>query len=185
MLDLRSINKQWTIFLDRDGVINHEKYMDYIYSYDEFIFYEEVPESIKLLSSLVGRIIVTTNQRGVGKGMMTEQALQTIHQRMIKDIHAAGGRIDKIYYCTSVNNDHPRRKPNPGMVWEAQSDFPDIELKKSLIVGNNLSDMEFGRNAGIHTVFVKTTHPEQALPHPWIDQAFESLPDFAKALQIR
>lgn len=185
MLDLKSINKSWTIFLDRDGVINHEKYMDYVYSYDEFLFYEAVPEAIKILSELAGRIIVTTNQRGVGKGFMTEDALKTIHAGMLKDIKAAGGRIDRIYYCTAVNNDDPNRKPNPGMIWAAQTDFPGIELKKSLIIGNNLSDMEFGRNAGIHTVFVKTTHPEQVLPHPWIDSAFESLPDFAKALQSR
>jgi histidinol phosphatase-like enzyme len=71
------------------------------------------------------------------------------------------------------------------MIWRAQTDFPGIELKKSLIIGNNLSDMEFGRNAGIHTVFVKTTHPEQVIPHPWIDTAYDSLPDFAKALQSR
>ncbi len=185
MLDLQSINKSWTVFLDRDGVINHEKYMDYVYNYDEFIFYEEVPEAIKLISSLVGHIIVTTNQRGVGKGLMTEDALKSIHKRMVKDINAAGGRIDRIYYCTSVNNDNPNRKPNPGMIWQAQTDFPDIQLKKSVIIGNNLSDMEFGRNAGIHTIFVKTTQPEQVLPHPLIDRAYDSLSDFAKALQVR
>jgi len=185
MLDLKSIDKSWTIFLDRDGVINHEKYMDYVYSYDEFLFYEDVPEAIKLLSGIVGRIIVTTNQRGVGKGLMSEAALNDIHTGMTKAIRAAGGRIDRIYYCTAVNNDDPNRKPNPGMIWAAQADFPGIELRKSLIIGNNLSDMEFGRNAGIHTVFVKTTHPEQVLPHPLIDRDFESLPDFAKALQSR
>lgn len=185
MLDIQTINREWTIFLDRDGVINHEKYMDYVYHYDEFLFYEGVPESIKTLSGIVGKIIITTNQRGVGKGLMTEEALNDIHQKMLRDLRAAGGRIDKIYYCTATNNDHPNRKPNPGMIWAAQADFPDINLKKALIVGNNLSDMEFGRNAGIHTVFVKTTHPEQALPHPLIDKAYESLPDFAKALQLR
>lgn len=185
MLHLPSIDKSWTVFLDRDGVINHEKHMDYVYTYDEFLFYEGVPEAIKTLTELAGRIIVTTNQRGVGKGFMTEAALQDIHQKMVQDLQRAGGRIDHVYYCTSIHNDHPNRKPNPGMIWAAQADFPDIDLKKALIVGNNLSDMEFGRNAGIHTVFVKTTHPEQALPHPWIDRAFDSLPDFAKALQLR
>ena len=185
MLDLNSIDKSWTIFLDRDGVINHEKYMDYVYNYDEFIFYEGVPEAIKLISSMVGWIIITTNQRGVGKGLMTEESLKSIHTAMLRDIKAAGGRIDKIYYCTSVNNDNPNRKPKPGMIWEAQTDFPEIDLKKSLVIGNNLSDMEFGRNAGIHTVFVMTTHPEQTLPHPLIDLSYNSLPDFAKALQLR
>jgi histidinol-phosphate phosphatase family protein len=185
MLDLKQINKTWTLFLDRDGVINHEKYQDYVYHYDEFHFYEGVPEAMKILAERFGHIILTTNQRGIGKGLMTEEDLLDIHTKMIADLQAAAGRIDHIYYCTSVDNDHPHRKPNPGMVIQAQTDFPDIDLKKSLIVGNNMSDMEFGRNAGIYTVFVKTTHPEQVIPHPAIDLAFDSLPDFAKALQTR
>jgi histidinol-phosphate phosphatase family protein len=164
-------------------VINHEKYQDYVYSYDEFIFYEGVPEALMALSERFGLIIITTNQRGVGKGLMTEETLEEIHIRMLRDIDAAGGRIDRIYYCTSTDNSHPNRKPNPGMIYQAMEQFPDIDLTQSLIVGNSMSDMEFGRNAGIYTVFVKTTHPEQVFPHPSIDLAFESLPDFAKALQ--
>ncbi len=185
MLDLKLIDNDWTIFLDRDGVINEEKYKDYVYTYDEFFFYDGVPEAIKLISSIAGRIIVTTNQRGVGKAFMKEEDLIKIHENMVRDISKAGGRIDKIYYCTSTDNDHPNRKPNPGMIRKAQREFQEINLKKALIVGNNLSDMEFGRNAGIYTVFVKTTHPDQVLPHKWIDIALPSLPDFAKALQFR
>ncbi|NII28918.1 HAD family hydrolase [Pseudoflavitalea sp. X16] len=184
MLDLTQIDKSWTLFLDRDGVINHEKYQDYVYNYEEFIFYEGVPEALKTLASRFGRIVITTNQRGIGKGLMTETDLHQIHARMLQDIAATGGRIDKIYYCTSLDNDHPNRKPNPGMAWEAIKDFPEINLQKSLIVGNNISDMEFGRNAGMHTVFVKTTHPQQPLPNPAIDLAVNGLPEFAKALQL-
>ena len=182
MLQLKQINSNWTLFLDRDGVLNYEKYQDYVYNYDEFIFYEEVPEALKILSGIFKHIIITTNQRGVGKGLMTEADLSAIHNGMVRDINAAGGRIDRIYYCTSLDNEHPDRKPNPGMYFRAVADFPDIQPKQSLIVGNNISDMEFGRNAGIHTVFVKTTHPEQVLPHPAIDLAFTGLPEFAKAL---
>ena len=185
MLDLQAIDKSWTLFLDRDGVINHEKYQDYVYNYDEFIFYEGVPEAMKLLAERFGKIVLTTNQRGIGRGLMTEEDLNNIHRHMLTDINAAGGRIDKIYYCTAANNDDPRRKPNPGMIQDAQVDFPEIDLAKSLIVGNNMSDMEFGRNGGIYTVFVKTTCPQQAIPHPAIDLAFNSLPDFAKALQLK
>jgi histidinol-phosphate phosphatase family protein len=184
MLDLTLIDKNWTLFLDRDGVINHEKYKDYVYDYDEFIFYDEVPQALKILAARFGPVVLTTNQKGVGRGLMTEQDLKDIHSRMTRDIEAAGGRIDNIYYCTSIDNNHPDRKPNPGMIFHARADNPAIDLSKAVIVGNNMSDMEFGRNAGIHTVFVKTTHPEQALPHPAIDLAYESLPDFAKALQF-
>jgi HAD superfamily hydrolase (TIGR01662 family) len=184
MLDLSLVDKSWTLFLDRDGVINHEKYQDYVYNYGEFVFYDGVPEAMKLLAERFGRIVITTNQKGIGKGLMTEADLQDIHYRMTQVIEAAGGRIDRIYYCTALDNNHPNRKPNPGMAWEAQQDFPDIAMNRSLIVGNNISDMEFGRNAGMHTVFVKTTHPQQPLPHPAIDLAVENLPDFAKALHL-
>ena len=183
MLDLKKINKTWTLFLDRDGVINHEKYQDYVYNYDEFIFYDGVPDALKTLSDLFGLVILTTNQRGVGRGLMTEADLLQIHNQMISDIETAGGRIDHIYYCVANDANDPCRKPNPGMIFQAKKDYPAIDLQKSLIVGNNMSDMQFGRNAGIHTVFVQTTNPEQALPHPAIDLAFNTLPDFAKALQ--
>lgn len=182
MLDLNNVTPDWTLFLDRDGVINIEKHQDYVYHYGEFVFYEGAKEAIKFLSTKFKRIIVITNQRGVGRELMTEQELNDIHNQMLADIEAAGGRIHKIYYCVSTDNAHPNRKPNPGMFLEAQNDFPDISPQTSLMVGNNLSDMEFGRNAGMHTVFVKTTNPEQPLPHPLIDLAFNDLAGFAKAL---
>lgn len=183
MLNLQAINKDWTLFLDRDGVINYEKYEDYIYNYDEFLFYEGVPEAMKYFAERFGPIIIVTNQRGIGRGLMTAADLQDIHTKMLQDLQAAGGRVDRIYFCPANDSNHPDRKPNPGMAWAAQRDFPAIDMKKSLMVGNSLSDMEFGRNAGMHTVFVKTTRPNQTLPYPAIDLAFDSLPDFAKALQ--
>jgi histidinol-phosphate phosphatase family protein len=184
MLDLAQIDRSWTLFLDRDGVINHEKYQDYVYNYDEFTFYDGVLEALKVLAGRFGRIVIVTNQKGIGKGLMTEADLHQIHARMLQDVEAAGGRIDKIYYCPALDNDHPNRKPNAGMAKEAVTDFPEIDLQRSLIVGNNISDMEFGRNAGMHTVFVKTTHPQQPLPNPAIDLAVIDLADFAKALQL-
>ncbi|HYE56542.1 MAG TPA: HAD family hydrolase [Chitinophagaceae bacterium] len=183
MLDLSIIDNSWTLFLDRDGVINHEKYQDYVYHYGEFMFYEGAKDAIRYLSTRFQRIIIITNQRGVGRELMTEDALIAIHNQMLADIEAAGGRIHKIYYCTSTDNLHPNRKPNPGMFHEAKKDFPDIEPSRSIMVGNNLSDMQFGRNAGMHTVFVRTTNPEQTTPHPLIDLAFNDLQAFAKALQ--
>lgn len=185
MLDLQQIDSSWTLFLDRDGVINVEKYQDYVYNYDEFIFYEGVLDAVKTLSELFGLVILTTNQRGVGRGLMTEADLHNIHTQMTHDMVSSGGRMDHIYYCVANDPLDPNRKPNPGMIFQAKKDFPTIDLQKSLIVGNNMSDMEFGRNAGIHTVFVRTTHPDQAFPHPAIDLVFNSLPDFAKALQSK
>lgn len=183
MLDLQQITNDWTLFLDRDGVLNHDKDQSYIFSFDEFRFYDGVPEALKFLSSKFARIVIVTNQRGVGRGLMTEETLLDIHNRMLEQIKNAGGRIDAIFYCTANDNQDRNRKPNPGMFFQAQALFPEILPEKSLIVGNNISDMEFGRNAGIHTVFVKTTQPGIPLPHPAIDLAFNSLPDFAKALR--
>ena len=180
--DLHSINKDWTLFLDRDGVINIDKDGSYIFSPEEFIFMEGAPELFKNLAAKFGHIIVITNQRGVGRGLMTEADLSAIHDKMITAVRNAGGRIDAIYYCTSIDNQHPMRKPNPGMAFKAKCDYPDIDFSKSVMVGNNLSDMKFGRNAGMYTVFVKTTQPALVVPHPEIDLAFSSLATFVKAL---
>src|SRR6478735_9030300 len=126
MLDLSTINKEWTIFLDRDGVINHEK-PTYVFNPDEFIFYDGVLEAIKIFSSIFNNIIVATNQRGVGRGLMTEQDLLDIHAKMLRGVTSAGGRIDKIYYCTSMDNSDINRKPNPGMALQAFKDYPAIQ----------------------------------------------------------
>lgn len=183
MDDFKNIDRSWTLFLDRDGVINRDKPGDYVYSVEEFRFYDGVPEALRYFNSRFGRIIVVTNQRGVGRGLMSEADLIAIHEYMVLQVIQAGGRMDAIYYCTSTDNADPNRKPNPGMAYRAKSDFPEIDLSKAIIVGNNLSDMEFGRNAGLYNIFIRSTMPYLPLPHPHIDAAFDSLPDFAKALQ--
>jgi D-glycero-alpha-D-manno-heptose 1-phosphate guanylyltransferase len=184
-LDLARINKNWTLFLDRDGVINEDKVGSYIFNPDEFVFMEGTLQVFKRISELFGRIIVITNQRGVEKKLMTVEDLEAIHKKMIAGIKNTGGRIDHIYYCTALENRHPLRKPNPGMAFQAKKDFPEIDFSKTIMVGNNLSDMLFGKNAGLHTIFVKTTQPGIVLPHPDIDMAFDNLPDFANSLPSR
>jgi len=185
MLDLNKIDKTWTLFLDRDGVLNHDKVGSYIFNVSEFKLYDGVPEALAICNRLFGDIIIVTNQRGVGKGLMSELDLMEIHNKMLQEIEATGGRIDAIYYATSLDNDHPERKPHPGMALKAKADFPDIDFNKSIIVGNNISDMEFGRNTGMHTVFVRTTQPDLPLPHPFIDRAFNDLLKFASALPVQ
>jgi histidinol-phosphate phosphatase family protein len=138
---------------------------------------------LQYLSTRFGKIIIITNQRGVGRQLMSEEDLISIHEQMLADIEASGGRVHKIYYCVANDDTHPNRKPNPGMAREALRDFPGIDLSKSIMVGNKISDMQFGRNAGMHTVFVQTTNPEQSVAVSHIDLAFQDLPAFAKALQ--
>jgi len=182
VLDLKKIDKTWTLFLDRDGVINEEKVGEYVKHWGEFIFSKGTLEVFKKLSDVFGRVIVVSNQRGVGKGLMTEQDLQSIHFEMQREVQIVGGKIDKIYYCTEKDDKFFFRKPNPGMALKASKDFPDIDFSKSVMVGNKPSDMKFGRSAGMFTVFVTTTNPSQSFPHPEIDQIFPSLFDFANGL---
>lgn len=184
MLDLHAIDKHWTLFLDRDGVINQDKPDSYIFNPSEFKFYAGVLNALKYFANRFGRIVVVTNQRGVGRGLMTETSLIEIHNGMMKEIHAANGRIDRIYYCITNDNDDPNRKPNPGMAFQAKKDFPEIDFARSLVIGNNISDMQFGRNSGMHTVFLKTTIPDLNLPREDIDLAYLTLKDFAKALHL-
>ncbi len=175
-------DKSWTLFLDRDGVLNHEKHQDYIHHWEEFVFYPGVKEALQICAGIFNRIIVVTNQRGVGKGMTNEAELQMIHQQMQAEVEKEGGRIDKVYYCPDISNESYHRKPNPGMAFEAKKDFPEIEFSRSVMIGNNISDMKFGRNIGSYTVFVKTTHPEQAYDESNIDLLTESLHSFSKLL---
>lgn len=184
MKALPKVDKSWTLFLDRDGVINHEKKDSYIFNPDEFKFYDGVTQALESLSKIFGTIVMVTNQRGVGKGLMTASDLSLIHEHMLDGIIANAGRLDKIYYCDSMDNDCYERKPNPGMAHQAKKDFDHIEFTKSIMVGNKLSDMQFGRNAGIFTVYVDTTNPEVVSPHPLIDFRFKDLPAFAKAINV-
>jgi histidinol-phosphate phosphatase family protein len=184
MLNLELIDKTWSLFLDRDGVINMDKPNSYVFNPGEFIFYQGVLSSLQILNNHFGHIVIVTNQRGVGRGLMTESDLEAIHAKMMKEIIAHQGRIDKIYYCATNDNEDPRRKPNPGMAYEARRDFPAIDFKRSLVIGNNISDMQFGRNAGMKTVFIRSTIPDIELPNPDIDLAFLSLEDFTKALHL-
>ncbi|NCI46210.1 D-glycero-alpha-D-manno-heptose-1,7-bisphosphate 7-phosphatase [Sediminibacterium soli] len=184
MLDLATINSSWTLFLDRDGVLNHDKDNDYIRSWEEFRFYDTTLEAVTMLTGIFSRILIVTNQKGVGRGLMSLEDLTGIHTNMTAEIVAANGRIDRIYFCSDLSDDSPNRKPNPGMAHQAKLDFPDIDFSKSIIVGNRTSDMAFGRNAGMHTVFVATTHPNTPYPDPLIDLRFNSLYEFAAACRI-
>lgn len=179
---MKAITPAWTLFLDRDGVINEEKLGEYILHWEYFIFSKGVLESFKKLSDVFGRVIIVTNQKGVGKGLMTQEALDTIHYEMRREVDIAGGRIDRIYACTDLNDESFMRKPNHGMALQAQKDFPGVDFSKSIMVGNKPGDMRFGRGAGMFTVFLATTNPEVPFLHPDIDLRFDSLQEFAAAL---
>jgi histidinol-phosphate phosphatase family protein len=183
MKQLPTIDKSYTLFIDRDGVINYEKKESYILNWNEFQFYEDVTSAMKIINDIFGTIVMVTNQKGIGKKLMTIDDLNNIHQNMQHHIASAGGRIDKIYYCTDLEDTSINRKPNVGMAFQAKADFPQIEFSKSFMIGNKLSDMQFGRNAGMHTVYLATTNPEVTYPHADIDCRFNTLMEFAAELK--
>jgi D-glycero-D-manno-heptose 1,7-bisphosphate phosphatase len=176
-LNLTDINKSWTLFLDRDGVINIEKHLDYIHTWDEFKFYDGAKVAIKIFTEKFNRVIVVTNQKGVAKGVTKEDNLRLIHTNMIAEVEKVGGKIDAVYYCPDMES--PNRKPNPGMGLQAIKDFADIDVSKAIMVGNTLSDMGFGRNLGVKNIFLTTTRPEVDTSHQSIDAVYPSLIAFA------
>ncbi len=175
-------NRHWTLFLDRDGVINERLIGDYVKSPEEFRFIDGVPEAIAEFTKLFGRVIIVTNQQGIGKGHMTEEDLGLIHDVMMRGIEAAGGRISKIYHCPHLEKEKSAfRKPNTGMALQAQKDFPGIDFKKSVMVGDGLHDMEFGRRLGMLCVFI-SEGKDLSNKDLW-DYRFESLFDIAEEVR--
>lgn len=149
------IDNNWTLFLDRDGVINKRLVDDYVKTWEEFEFLENVPECIAEFARIFKTIVVVTNQQGVGKGLMTESDLNKIHENMIVSIEQKGGRIDKVYFCPKLKAEHPNcRKPLPFMGLNAKKDFPDIDFSRSIMVGDSISDMEFGEALGMTNVYI-------------------------------
>lgn len=182
MLDIKKIDTEWTLFLDRDGVINYEKTHDYIHTWSEFTFYEGVLEAMKIFSIKFKHIIVVTNQRGIGKGVTKEEDVIYLHKKMKEEVEDNGGRIDAIYFCKDVDSNSPCRKPNTGMGLQAVKDIPSIDLTKAIMIGNSLSDMQFGKNLGISTIFLATTTPGVNVEDENIDAVFLSLIAFANNL---
>jgi len=176
------VDKSWTLFLDRDGVINVEHVGSYITDWNEFQFCEGALDAMKNLGEVFGTIVVVSNQRGVGRGIMSLDSLKEISLNMTNAVISAGGRIDKVYAATAVNEDDHNRKPNSGMALQAREDFPGIDFRKSVMVGNAMSDMEFGKRLAMHTVFITTKHGPFELPHDLIDEQYPSLLAFAKSL---
>lgn len=96
------IDKLWTLFLDRDGVINQRIVGGYVAEVSEFNFSPGVLESMSSFATIFGRVVVVTNQQGIGKGLMTHHQLSEVHKFMITEIEASGGRIDAVYYCSDL-----------------------------------------------------------------------------------
>ena len=145
-----------TLFLDRDGVINRWLPGDYVKTWEQFAFLPGILECLRKWAEHFKRIILVSNQRGVGKGKMSQEQLEAVHTRMLDEIRQAGGRIDAVYTCTELEKDHPMRKPQPGMFLTACRDFPDITPERSLMLGDLDYDRAFAANCGMPFVLMDT-----------------------------
>lgn len=171
------IQDDWTLMLDRDGVINRRIIDGYVLNWEAFDFLTGVLEAFPVFVRRFRHIIVVTNQQGVGKGLMTLDQVDDIHDRMCAEIEAHGGRVDGILVCPQLSSEPDNyRKPSPQMAWMAKELFPDIDLKKCVMVGDGQSDVDFGRNAGMSTVFIGRDNATA-------DDCFDSLYDFSQSLK--
>ena len=142
--------------------------------------WEWLPGVLKKLPELAKRykrIFLISNQQGVGKGVMTQADLDDVHRHMLADIERAGGRIDRIYTCTDLEAAHsPNRKPEIGMALQAQRDFPEVDFHRSVMVGDNVTDIFFARNARMRAVYISKNNPVPEAVRDITDLIIESIP---------
>ncbi len=171
------VDNSWTLFLDRDGVINHRLIGDYVKHTGEFELLDGVAQAIARANQLFGRVVVVTNQQGIGKKIMTERNLSEIHAYCDELLKAANAQIDRYYFAPDLADEtNVLRKPNGGMAQLAKADFPEIDFAKSVMVGDSNSDIEFGKRLGMKTVFIGEGRHESA------DFTFENLKLFIDTL---
>jgi histidinol-phosphate phosphatase family protein len=166
-----------TLFLDRDGVINRKIDNGYVTNIEEFEFLPNVLEALTILSKKFQYLFIVTNQQGIGKGVFSMECLNDIHRFMMGEIVQHGGKIDKIYVAPNLESENSfNRKPQPGMAWQAKKDYPDIDFKRSIMVGDSESDMLFGKNVGMTTVYLTNENPDNQVVFDYI---FKGLYDFS------
>lgn len=170
------------LLLDRDGVLNEEKRGSYIFTPEEYIWLPGAQEAMVKAREHYDYFFIVTNQRGIARGLMTEEDLAKVHEKMTDDLAELEVEIHGIYYAKGMDNTDPFRKPNPGMGLKIKEAFKDIDWSRSTMIGNNISDMEFGKHLDLETIFLSTTNPPLALPHPAVDKQFASLLDWSESL---
>lgn len=170
---LPHIDDSWTLFLDRDGVINTQIIDGYVMQWSEFEFIDGVFEAMASFAESFGRIVIVTNQQCIGKGWVTQDEIDAINDNMCDLISDNGGRIDAVLVCPQLATEPENyRKPNPQMAFMAKELMPDIDFAKSIMVGDKDTDILFGKNAGMITVKL-AGHSDLA------DYNFDTLKDFS------
>ncbi|MDR1883544.1 MAG: HAD-IIIA family hydrolase [Prevotella sp.] len=174
-----NLKKYKYLFLDRDGVINVERPGDYVKNISEFVFEENSLEAIAILSQVFECIFVVTNQRGVGRNVMSLSALQQVHGYMLREIEKAGGKITGIYFCIDPDSTSINRKPNTGMAFQIRRDHPAVDFSQSVMAGNSRSDIEFGNKLGMLTVLIGDKYKKEHKIYQTVNACYENLYKFA------
>lgn len=173
------------LFLDRDGVINVEK--NYVHAIEDFQFIAGIFELCRAAQASGFKLFVITNQAGIGRGYYTEDDFRRLTQWMVQEFEKEGVSIDRVYYCPyhpeygrgTYKNDSFDRKPNPGMLLKAKEDY-DIDLSRSILVGDKESDILAGISAGVgYNILV---HPAEILSGTKANWVASSLADIKMRL---
>jgi len=149
------------VFLDRDGTINVDN--GYVHKIEDFRFIEGSIAGIRMLQEMGYKLIITTSQSGIGRGLYTEEDVKSVHAHMISELVREGITIDDIYFCPHHSEegigkykiDCKCRKPKTGMIDEAVAEH-DIDVRQSYVIGDKTADIAMGQNAGCKTVLVRT-----------------------------
>lgn len=145
-----------TVFLDRDGVLNEKAPEgEYVWRLRDFRVLDGVPEAIARLNRAGIRAVVVTNQRGVALGRYSMAQVAALHAGFQNLLASRGARIDGFYVCPHGHGECNCRKPLPGLFEQARADFPAIAAQTSVMIGDSLVDVEFGRRLGMRTIRIE------------------------------
>jgi D-glycero-D-manno-heptose 1,7-bisphosphate phosphatase len=173
------------VILDRDGVLNHEAPDgSYVREPAEFCWLPGALEGLALLRGAGVRLSVTTNQAGVGRGLMSLQQLAAVHERMQTEAAAHGGALDAVLYCPHAPEEQCScRKPAPGLI-QAAVERSGIAASDSVVVGDDRRDLEAAERAGVKAVLVRTGKGRrtEALLGNAAVPAYDDLPALARAI---
>jgi len=140
----------------------------WVATWEEFHVLPGVPEAIARLNDAGLRVIVVSNQRGIALGMVSLADVEAIQLRFEDTLAEQGARVDAFYVCPHDRLECNCRKPLPGMFLQAQREFPEISASSSVMFGDSVADIEFGRRLGMLTVLIDGDADRQA---PGIEDA--------------
>jgi D-glycero-D-manno-heptose 1,7-bisphosphate phosphatase len=144
------------IFLDRDGVLI-ENCPTYVRSWEEVHIFHQALTALARIRNAPYKIVLVTNQSAVGRGLISLEVAREINRQLVSVIEATGGRIDAVFMCPHTPQDRCAcRKPKPGLLLQAAQEL-SLDLSRSILIGDAISDILAGRAAGVHrTVLVRT-----------------------------